>query len=79
MAKRIVIILILMAASLPSWAQPAAANDIAELQKQMYQLYNKNDQAAFMDVTNRLKEAAQKAGDERTFYKAAATCTEPRP
>ena len=72
MAKRIVLILILMAASLPSWAQPAAANDIAELQKQMYQLYNKNDQAAFMDVTNRLKEAAQKAGDERTFYKAWA-------
>ena len=72
MAKRIVIILILMAASLPSWAQPVAANDIAELQKQMYQLYNKNDQAAFMDVTNRLKEAAQKAGDERTFYKAWA-------
>ena len=72
MAKRIVLILFLMAASLPSWAQPAAANDIAELQKQMYQLYNKNDQAAFMDVTNRLKEAAQKAGDERTFYKAWA-------
>ena len=72
MAKRIVIILILMAASLPSWAQPVAAEDMAELQKQMYQLYNKNDQAAFMDVTNRLKEAAQKAGDERTFYKAWA-------
>ena len=72
MAKHIVLILFLMAASLQSWAQPAAANDIAELQKQMYQLYNKNDQAAFMDVTNRLKEAAQKAGDERTFYKAWA-------
>ena len=38
MAKRIVIILILMAASLPSWAQPVAAEDMAELQKQMYQL-----------------------------------------
>ena len=72
MAKHIVLILFLMAASLQSWAQPAAANDIAELQKQMYQLYDKNDQAAFMDVTNRLKEAAQKAGDERTFYKAWA-------
>ena len=72
MAKHIVLILFLMAASLQSWAQPVAAEDMAELQKQMYQLYNKNDQAAFMDVTNRLKEAAQKAGDERTFYKAWA-------
>ena len=38
----------------------------------MYQLYNKGDEAAFIDVTNRLKETAQKAGDERTFYKAWA-------
>ena len=38
----------------------------------MYQLYNKGDEAAFIDVTNRLKVTAQKAGDERTFYKAWA-------
>ena len=55
-----------------TWAQPVAADDIEQLQKQMYQLYNKNDEASFIDVTNRLKEAAQKAGDERTFYKAWA-------
>ena len=53
-----------------TWAQPAAANDIEQLQKQMYQLYDKNDEAAFIDVTDQLKEAAEKAGDERTFYKA---------
>jgi serine phosphatase RsbU (regulator of sigma subunit) len=72
MAKFIFLILFLMPGMLPTWAQPAAADDIAQLQKQMYQLYNKNDEAAFIDVTNQLKEAAQKAGDERTFYKAWA-------
>lgn len=57
---------------IPTWAQSAAADDIAQLQKQMYQLYNKNDETAFVDITNKLKVAAQKAGDERTFYKAWA-------
>ena len=55
---------------MPTWAQSAAADDIAQLQKEMYQLYNKNDETAFVDITNKLKEAAQKANDERTFYKA---------
>ena len=53
-----------------AWAQVVAADDIQQLQKEMYRLYDKNDEEAFMDVTNRLKEAAQKAGDERTFYRA---------
>ena len=70
MAKLILLMLLLVSGSLSTWAQPAAADDIGQLQKQMYQLYNKNDEAAFIDVTNQLKEAAQKAGDERTFYKA---------
>ena len=72
MTKHILLILLLISGVLRTWAQPAAADDIAQLQKQMYQLYNRNDEAAFMDVTNRLKEATQKAGDERTFYKAWA-------
>ena len=59
-----------MSGMMPTWAQPAAADDIEQLQKQMYQLYNKNDETAFVDITNKLKEAAQKANDERTFYKA---------
>ena len=64
--------ILMLLAIIQTWAQPVAANDIEQLQKQMYQLYNKNDEAAFIDVTNQLKEAAQKAGDERTFYKAWA-------
>ena len=70
MKKLILLILILMSGMMPTWAQSAAADDIAQLQKEMYQLYNKNDETAFVDITNKLKEAAQKANDERTFYKA---------
>ena len=70
MKKLILLILILMSGMMPTWAQSVAADDIAQLQKEMYQLYNKNDETAFVDITNKLKEAAQKANDERTFYKA---------
>ena len=68
----ILLILFLVYGMLPTWAQPVAGDDIGQLQKQMYQLYGKNDETAFIDVTNRLKEAAQRAGDERAFYKAWA-------
>ena len=61
-----------MSGMIPTWAQTVVADDIEQLQKQMYQLYNKNDETAFVDITNKLKDAAQKAGDERTFYKAWA-------
>ena len=72
MVKFILLILLFVAGMVPMGAQPVAADDINQLQKQMYQLYSKNDEVAFIDVTDRLKEAAQKAGDERTFYKAWA-------
>ena len=72
MAKFILLILLFLSDAGRTWAQSVAADDIGQLQKQMYQLYNKGDEAAFIDVTNRLKETAQKAGDERTFYKAWA-------
>ena len=72
MKKLILLVMILMSGMMPTWAQSAAADDIAQLQKEMYQLYNKNDETAFVDITNKLKEAAQKANDERTFYKAWA-------
>jgi serine phosphatase RsbU (regulator of sigma subunit) len=62
--------MLFVSGTIGTWAQPVADDDIKQLQKQMYQLYNKNDEAAFIDITNQLKEAAQKAGDERTFYKA---------
>ena len=72
MARLILLVLFLLSGMGQAWAQPASADDIQQLQKEMYQLYNKNDEAAFIDVTDRLKEAARKAGDERTFYKAWA-------
>lgn len=72
MTKLVLLTLLLVSGMVQTWAKPVAADDIAQLQKQMYQLYSKNDETAFIDVTNRLKEAAQKAGDERTFYKAWA-------
>ena len=46
MTKHILLILLLISGVLRTWAQPAAADDIAQLQKQMYQLYNRNDEAA---------------------------------
>ena len=61
MAKNILLILLLMSSMLRSWAQAGIADDIVQLQKEMYQLYNKNDETAFVDITNKLKEAAQKA------------------
>jgi len=70
MIKIILFIMLFVSGTIGTWAQPVADDDIKQLQKQMYQLYNKNDEAAFIDITNQLKEAAQKAGDERTFYKA---------
>ncbi len=66
------LVLFLVSGMGQTWAQSTSADDIQQLQKEMYQLYNKNDEAAFIDVTDRLKEAAQKAGDERTLYKAWA-------
>ena len=72
MGKLILLMLLLVSGMPRTWAQPAAADDIQQLQKQMYQLYDKNDEGALIDVTNRLMEAAEKAGDERTFYKAWA-------
>jgi len=72
MVRLALFVLFLVSGMGQTWAQSTSADDIQQLQKEMYQLYGKNDEAAFIDVTNRLKEAAQKAGDERTFYKAWA-------
>ena len=70
MVKIILLIMFFVSGTIGTWAQPVADDDIKQLQKQMYQLYNKNDEEAFIDITNQLKDAALKAGDERTFYKA---------
>ena len=42
MAKNILLILLLMSSMLRSWAQAGIADDIVQLQKEMYQLYNKD-------------------------------------
>ena len=51
MKQFILLILILMSGMIPTWAQTVVADDIEQLQKQMYQLYNKNDETAFVDIT----------------------------
>ena len=80
MKKLILLVMILMSGMMPTWAQSAAADDIAQLQKEMYQLYNKNDETAFVDITNKLKEAAQKANEGTAHRQGyAAVCPEPRP
>ena len=52
--------------------EKVAAADIGELEKEMYRLYPTRNVDEFMDVTERLKEAALKAGDEGLFYRAWA-------
>ena len=51
MTKLMLLILLLVSGMIQTWAKPVAADDIEQLQKEMYQLYNKNDEAAFIDVT----------------------------
>ena len=51
-------------------SQPVTADSIDKLTKEMYRLYPTRDTANFMRVSEKLKEASRKAGDERTFYKA---------
>ena len=46
MAKFILLILLFLSDAGRTWAQSVAADDIGQLQKQMYQLYNKGDEAA---------------------------------
>jgi hypothetical protein len=50
-------------------AQTAATPDMGQLQKEMYRLYSTRNTDEFMSVTERLKEASLKAGDEKLFYR----------
>jgi serine phosphatase RsbU (regulator of sigma subunit) len=56
MNKVVLLILILVSDIWPVWAQSVAVDDIQQLQKEMYQLYNQRDEAAFIDVISRLEE-----------------------
>ena len=49
-----------------------AAANIEQLQKEMYRLYPTRNVDEFMDVTERLKEASLKVGNEGLFYRAWA-------
>lgn len=50
-------------------AQNEATATIEQLQKEMYRLYSTHDADEFMDVTERLKKASLKAGEEGLFYR----------
>ena len=58
--------------ALTARAQKSATDEVRRLQARMYKLYASQDYDAFISVTDSLKTAAEKAGDERTFYKAWA-------
>lgn len=49
-----------------------ATATIEQLEKEMYRLYPTRNVDEFMDVTERLKEASLKAGNEGLFYRAWA-------
>ena len=69
-AKHIIITLLLALLTTVALAQGSEADNIKQLQTQMYKLYPGTDYDQFIEVTERLKSAALKAGDERTFYRA---------
>jgi len=49
-----------------------ATATIKQLQQEMYRLYSTHDIDEFLDVTERLKEASLKAGEEGLFYRTWA-------
>ena len=52
--------------------EKVATADIGQLEKEMYRLYPTHNIDEFMDVTERLKEATLKAGNEGLFYRTWA-------
>ena len=58
-----------MSSPMPAQEKTAAAT-IGQLKNEMYRLYPTSNVDEFMDVTERLKEASLKAGDEELFYRA---------
>ncbi|MBR1415682.1 MAG: SpoIIE family protein phosphatase [Prevotella sp.] len=75
--RRIAKVIILLLLLLPGMAPTARAqadmdgdSEVEQLTKEMYNAFAKSDVKHFNDVAERLKAAALKAGDERTFYKA---------
>ena len=67
--KSIFLLFCLLCMSTQMQAQDDATATIEQLQKEMYRLYSTDNSDEFMDVTDRLKEATLKAGDEALFYR----------
>ena len=68
-----ILIFILLCMPIKMQAQEnATAATIEQLEKEMYRIYPTHNVDEFMDVTERLKEAALKAGNEGLFYRAWA-------
>lgn len=65
MNKVVLLILILVSDIWPVWAQSVAVDDIQQLQKEMYQLYNQRDEAAFIDVRDQPAEGGGPEGWRR--------------
>ena len=59
----------LLSMSTPVLAQDIATATIEQLEQEMYRLYPTRNVDEFMDVTERLKEASLKVGDEGLFYR----------
>lgn len=68
-----ILIFILLCMPIKMQAQEnATAATIEQLEKEMYRIYPTHNVDEFIDVTERLKEAALKAGNEGLFYRAWA-------
>ncbi len=71
--KPILILLFFFCIPIQMLAQEnVAAANIGQLEKEMYRLYPTRNVDEFMDVTERLKEASLKVGNEGLFYRAWA-------
>ena len=66
------VLMVLSGLVLTARAQTTAGDEVKRLQARMYKLYAGHDYDLFMSVTDSLKEAAEKAGDERVYYRAWA-------
>ena len=71
--KPIIILFFLLCLPIQLLAQKNdTAATIEQLEKEMYRLYPTRNVDEFIDVTDRLKEASLKAGNEGLFYRAWA-------
>lgn len=66
----ITFLLLLATGTQPTAAQNSTADNIEQLKKEMYRLFDYGDYDSLKIVTEKLKEASLKAGDYTTYYKA---------